>query len=601
MSALVCRCPRRLPSSVEEVSVDRLTDDTGAAGRPPWQVYKAPELLIAGSVRLDDRLAVARMARISASEYSDLALLGEAIRECGDSWLPNLVGDYGFVCYIPTQRQLLAARDPFGAKLLFWREGPGVLEFASSAAALANGDHYNAEYIADFLVSAEGNSEHTIYEGVFAVAPGVLLTWDHENLARKALWSPEWFEPLERMSADDAINQFRELFRSAVAATLQRSVRPWLLLSGGVDSSSVATMAHRLERTHPGTVRLDGTLTVVDRLGRGDERKYSQLVLDACELRNEEIVDLWPFRDDGEPPPPTDEPDRFYAFYARDRRMQSILRGAGCNVLLSGHGADHYLGGTPYYMADALRNGDIAQLWIDMVAWAVAQRQSLWATGYRYAIHPLLPAAVRGTLTRRRKRLPPPWIADTFSRRFQLDRRMFWQRELSAPLWSLFARAVAAQCSTVAMHSTRNLEAAGVEVRYPFLYRPLVEFGLRLPARLRVRPPLSKWVLREAMADVLPGPIRSRVGKGGPGAMFRWALRHEAKRLTTLLGAPILGELGYVNTPALRIATSRAPTHRSISTAPLLSTLSLELWLQSRSGRQIGSSRRLASVAQGDT
>ncbi len=71
--------------------------------------------------------------------------------------------------------------------------------------------------------------------------------------------------------------------------------------------------------------------------------------------------------------------------------------------------------------------------------------------------------------------------------------------------------------------------AASIESRVPFLDHPLVEFVARLPERLKLRGVTTKWILREAMRDRLPGEILSRKKMGFPvpvGAWFRGPYRH---------------------------------------------------------------------------
>jgi asparagine synthase (glutamine-hydrolysing) len=70
--------------------------------------------------------------------------------------------------------------------------------------------------------------------------------------------------------------------------------------------------------------------------------------------------------------------------------------------------------------------------------------------------------------------------------------------------------------------------AASIESRVPFLDHPLVEFASSLPQRLKLRGWTTKYVLRQAMRDLLPEEILSRKKMGFPvpvGAWFRGAFR----------------------------------------------------------------------------
>jgi asparagine synthase (glutamine-hydrolysing) len=127
-----------------------------------------------------------------------------------------------------------------------------------------------------------------------------------------------------------------------------------------------------------------------------------------------------------------------------------------------------------------------------------------------------------------------------------------------------------------------------LDVRHPFLYRPLVEFALRLPPELCVRPYARKWVLREAMRGLLPEAVRTRIGKGTTLGLVGWSLAAQQTLLEPLVHNPILADLGLVDAPKLRAAFDAAPhqpQRRDALHGTVQATLVIEAWLQLRSGR----------------
>lgn len=124
-----------------------------------------------------------------------------------------------------------------------------------------------------------------------------------------------------------------------------------------------------------------------------------------------------------------------------------------------------------------------------------------------------------------------------------------------------------------------------IEMRYPFLYRPLVEFSLGLSPELICRAGLTKRVLRESLAGLIPDEIQSRKTKGGLDARVMWSLGRERKRLSELLSNPVLADLGCVRPRELREATERARCGEVACSAFLLSALALETWMAIRDGR----------------
>jgi len=124
-------------------------------------------------------------------------------------------------------------------------------------------------------------------------------------------------------------------------------------------------------------------------------------------------------------------------------------------------------------------------------------------------------------------------------------------------------------------------------LRYPFLFRPLVEHALCLPPRLRGGPYTNKLVLRRALGDDLPALVRERTGKGSIGTRVVWSLTHEATTIDRLIQDPILADLGCISAPRLVRAMERARGGSTSHLAGLIRTLSLELWLRVRSNQWV--------------
>jgi asparagine synthase (glutamine-hydrolysing) len=133
-----------------------------------------------------------------------------------------------------------------------------------------------------------------------------------------------------------------------------------------------------------------------------------------------------------------------------------------------------------------------------------------------------------------------------------------------------------------------------LEMRYPFLYRPLVELGLGLPIDLRARPLAPKWLLRQALRGILPEIVRLRSGKGAIDARILWALSQHRVRLREIVRASRLGKLGFIRPDRLELALEEASEGRAPNLVMLLAVLSLETWFFVRSGRWAVSERSVA-------
>ncbi|HVG45750.1 MAG TPA: asparagine synthase-related protein, partial [Longimicrobium sp.] len=315
-------------------------------------------LLAAGDVRLDNRAEVAAWGGVRADGAPELGLVLAAYAARGAGCLDGVLGDFSLVLWDGGRGTLTALRDPFGVKPLFLAEEGGALLLSSRAAALGREGELDEAWVADFLVGAMVPPGRTVWAGVRAVAPGEVLTWRAGALSRRRFWSAADFAPAEAADERAATETFRGLLEEAVRVRSEGGVPVWSQLSGGLDSSSVVCVAQTLAGAGRGP-GIAGTVTLVETLGDGDERKYSDAVVRRWGLRNETVIDPWAWQDDGLPPPRTDEPRSHYPFWARDRAMVGAVRGAGGRVLLSGQGPDHYLAGNLGFVTDLLAAGRV--------------------------------------------------------------------------------------------------------------------------------------------------------------------------------------------------------------------------------------------------
>jgi asparagine synthase (glutamine-hydrolysing) len=533
-------------------------------------------LTAVGDVRLDNRQEIARLAeRMFSSDASDLDIVLAAIDAVGESCVSRLIGDYAFVLWDARAQKLLAVRDAFGVKPLYHRSAPGMELFSSRIAPLHPSSNFDSEFIADFILGINVGTTRTIWSDVDTVPAGSFLRYRGTTRSDVQFWSALEHARGTSSGARDDAEHFKLLLSESIELRAGSQDGVWAQLSGGLDSSSIVSLAEGLRGQG---VSLDGTITVVDSLGEGDERSFSDLVVNKHGLRNEQVTDYWAWRDMNNAAV-TDEPFQMYPFFARDARMREVVREAGGKILLSGMGSDHYLFASLDYISDMAAQGHVRSALREVLAWSMTQRQSFWKLTHQEVIKPFLPF-VNNTI-----QTPPvpSWLQSSFSRRCS---------DIHATRiepGNRFAARTATAIQTLPGTFERWSYNDSIEMRYPFLYRPLVEFSLGLPANERIRPQGTKWILREAMRGVVPEKIRTRASKGVIDARIIWSLNHERARIDSMLRNPILADLGCIDGNALRRAVESARTGVHPDSVTLYSALSLETWLQSAVNRSSSS------------
>jgi asparagine synthase (glutamine-hydrolysing) len=512
---------------------------------------------------------------------ADLAHVVAQYFSAGPLAIRSLVGDFAFVLWDSREGRLTAARDALGVKSLYWHRRGSRLTLASHLDCFEQVG-YDREFISEFLVGLPAATTRTVYPGVSRLAAGHLLVAQGNQAATEPYWdAADFMGRNEGIEPGEAVGEFRRLFGEAVAAQLDDRSPAWSQLSGGLDSSSVVGMAARLAaegRVPP----LRGSVTVVDSLSEGDETRYSDAVIAAHPLANVQLRDYGAWQQDEVGPPMFAEPRVFLPFFARDRAMCRTVIDDGATVMLSGFGSDSYLAGPHSYLADLVARGRFAEAARCLVDLAVVSRRSVYEMAFENVMVPLGPRWLR-----RWRPSPvaqvPRWIDPDFARWGRLPERMAGSGPSAGR--GIFEGQLATELGTIDLALERGVFDEGLEVRYPFLHRPLVEFAISLPIAMRVRPGRQKWILREALGDLLPPVVRERRGKGGIDGRIVWSLSKERSLLDRLVADSRLVELGCVDRAALASALAAARAGDIWSVGPLFATLALETWLAVRSGR----------------
>ena len=317
---------------------------------------------------------------------SDLQLVLAAINACGADVVSKLHGDFAFVAWDARAQKVIAARNAFGVKSLFLRRSNGFLLFSSRAAALATTDSYDRSYLRDFLFGLPNPAERTVWSEVKRLEAGTVFQQRGTGDTRRRYWSAENFTPARDADEQTSVEKFRELFTTAVRQRIDTRAGTWAQLSGGLDSSSVVSVAEGFIASGS----LAGTMTVVDTLGSGDERAFSDLVVEKYSVRNEQVHNAWAWENRAQSLLATNEPNSLYPFGARDQRMRSLVLSNQGRVLLSGFGADHYLFGNLSYIPDMILAGRLIAATRELANWSLARQQSFWTTARRHAIAPLI-------------------------------------------------------------------------------------------------------------------------------------------------------------------------------------------------------------------
>jgi len=200
--------------------------------------------------RVDNRPELAETLGIpsaAAREFPDSLFILRAWEKWDEECLTRLVGAFNFALWEPKERRLNLVTSPFQGRPLFYHQTPRRFAFASMPKGLLALPEIprkmNEDKLGDFLVFNHWEAHTTFYEGILRLPLGHRLTVQDGRVSVRRYWETDLQRTIRYPRDEDYVEAFIELFDRAVKDTL-RSVHPvGILMSGGLDSSSVAVTA----------------------------------------------------------------------------------------------------------------------------------------------------------------------------------------------------------------------------------------------------------------------------------------------------------------------------------------------------------------------
>jgi asparagine synthase (glutamine-hydrolysing) len=584
-----------------------IIDLSPAGHQPMWDLEKRACIVFNGEIynyrELREELEKdgARFAGHSDTEV----LLALYLRD-GEKALERLNGIYAFALWDARSRTLVCARDPMGVKPFYWTRTPGGFAFASELKALLPlpglDRTIDPRAVASHLTLLWAPGALTMFRSVHKLLPGRILrvALDGEPSIRRFA-SESFAQPLATLSYAEAVEETRRLLRQAVTRQLVSDVPVGGFLSGGVDSSAVASFAveglgnpSRYPAFSIGFTSKDG----ISREGFADDLPFAELMAKhlSVPLRavwvGDELADqidwmVWHLDE------PTPDPAALNAF-----QICRLARDSGIKVLLSGTGGDDLFTGYRRHQAIAAE-----QLW----AWLPrAARRGMEATAshvpQRSATGRRIARAFRNAAGSPGERLAGyfEWLDEPVAMSLlspdALGAVGEWRpgqalmeslRELPGDTPPLNQMLALEQRHFLGDHNLNYNDkmgmACGVEVRVPFLDLDLVAFANRLPPNFKQRGARGKAVLGDALKGVLPDVTLNRSKTGFAVPLRSWIRGTLRPRLEEIASGT--GESSGLFSPGGVRALIDADARGAVDAAyPLLGVLCVESWVRQFAG-----------------
>jgi asparagine synthase (glutamine-hydrolysing) len=527
---------------------------------------------------------------------ADTEVVVHAYEDFGVECIQRLWGMFALALWDSRRKLLLLARDRLGKKPLAYYADPqgGGLAFASELHALLAHPSVPREVdpraIDDYLTYLYVPSPTSAFRDVKKLPPGHRLVWQNGRTTVEPYWNVRFSEKL-RISEQDAVSRFGELFRDAVRRRLIADVPLGAFLSGGMDSSSVVAEMAELSSTPVKTFSI----------GFGerdfDELAYARQVAQRFGTEHHELVvepralDILPtlVRHYGEPYGDSSAIPTYYVAQLTRQHVTVALEGGGGDELLAGYERHWAARIAARYdtIPRFVRHGLIRPL-IPLLP-EPRQRRAFLRRAKRFMAAAHLPVFDRylhwvGAYTPSQKL---SLYTDEFAATVAANDSGRWLQAALAPEPHLDPVDAVLRADTL-LYLPEDLLAKvdiasmanSLEARAPLLDHRLVEFCAALPSDYKLRGRTSKWLLRRLMHDRLPPAVltRSKMGFGVPvGEWLRTDLRPLLE--DTVLSSRAT-QRGYFNPVAVRAVVDEHLTRRADRTPHVWALLMLELWFR---------------------
>lgn len=496
------------------------------------------EVVVACDARLDNTAELRGMTP-GGRHVSTVALIAAAYEKWGDGFADRLRGDFAIIIWDASRKRLVAATDPFSVRPLFYRTERRRLWLSTGIDRLVStfprAPALDDETVVEHLTSRFVLSGRTFFRDIRSVLPGHILIADQTSVCVKRYWHPplvtddRWRDPREHGQ------QFRDAFLLAVERRLRSPGPVTIHVSGGVDSSSIAAAADLLHR--------HGRVQAPLLLGASpsypglacDEQEYIDAVARSVGFSilswnglNATALDLeYP----GLAGPGTRVANIDGTFGDVD-----IARSHGSQVILSGFGGDQL--GTPSGMIiDRLRQlSPLAQ--VACLLFGDDIPLSRRASRIRFVLREAQPRQMRKLVALARADVPG-WLTSGYRPMARaiaatLDSGVRFQSAVSRFVWSnLNGAAVIRSLWGLRLQGADH----GVEYRFPFLDRDLVELVLRTPYRFWPVPGPYERLHRQTLASILPAAIQGRRSKAEFTEILARRIRLAQQQISDLLSS----------------------------------------------------------------
>lgn len=497
-------------------------------------------LVVIADAILDNREELLTMFNISEDEHNNIPnseIILMAYLKWGEKCPRYLLGDFTFAIWNERRKELYCARDQVGKRTFYYVHSKGFFAFCTVIKPLlkikGTSIELNDSWIADYLsldsLVHEIDCSKTVYKDIMQLLPAHTLKFNLNQLEMKRYWNPLDTPKLKLKNNAEYEEAFREVFSKAVNCRLRSIDSVGVMLSGGLDSSSVAcTAAIELEKEGKRlkaftSVPFSGYKNWLPSSMVADEREYIQSILTQynniditycdCERLNgvnniDQLINI------------IEQPYKIVGNFFWINEIASKARESNCSILLDGQFGNYTIsfGDIKSYLMSLYRRGRVLSLLREINCFCQLQNMK-YKEVLKYFISLITPEFAKVIYhylsgNERIKSESLALINPEFAIKYDMNKKLkkmhmgpfeksnedIYDIRKSINNYMLFS-----QCGTA---ETKISLEHGIAKRDPTRDKRVIEFCMSLPINQYVNNGEERSLVRRAMVGILPDKIR---------------------------------------------------------------------------------------------
>lgn len=481
------------------------------------------------------------------STNSDVEVLLHLYEEEGADFIPRLNGQFAFAIYDINRRRLLLARDHVGIAPLFYTENNGMFLFASEIKGLLK--HPDVKRTVDLtgldqVFTFPGClAPRTMFKGVQSLEAGHFMLIDSDSVTTHQYWDLEYPEEgvIEYKNEAYYLEKLDHELQNAVSLRLLGDVPVGYYLSGGLDSSMIAAMLHKLlpdERRHSFSIGFSSQEI--------DETRFQRMMAEHVSSIHHEIMFDWQEISDGfEKMILHAESPLRESYDTCSIALSKAVRNSGMKVVLVGEGSDELFAGYYGYKFDRQRLESLDNAFDPETMLEEELREELWGdSSFIYEKNLYEFQGIREALYS--KRVMEQFHDFNSVRKGVINHSKLLNRH-PVHRRSYIDLKLRLASHLISDHGDRAAFANSVEARYPFLDINLIQFIREIPPDLKLNGLTEKYILKKLGEQYVPAQIRNRQKFGfvAPGSPY--LLKQQIPWVRNMLSRETITRQGYFN------------------------------------------------------